>query len=155
MMISPRTLRRRMREIGLRCKRPRYFYEEKDPHRAQKGAIVRRLKQMPDNAVLLFEDEIIVRLFPVLRRAWALRGEQAKVAISGRNARRVLFGTINPRTGHRILMRAPNMRQGLSKHSSGCCVGLIPDGRFGCSWMKPQATSHPRVRLWLCSLISC
>lgn len=35
-MISPRTLRRRMREIGLRCKRPRYFYEEKDPHRAQK-----------------------------------------------------------------------------------------------------------------------
>lgn len=35
-LISPRTLRRRMKEIGLRCKRPRYFYEEKDPHRAQK-----------------------------------------------------------------------------------------------------------------------
>lgn len=34
--ISPRTLRRRMKEIGLRFKRPRYFYEEKDPHRAQK-----------------------------------------------------------------------------------------------------------------------
>jgi putative transposase len=34
--ISPRTLRRRMRQSGLRCKRPRYFYEEKDPHRAQK-----------------------------------------------------------------------------------------------------------------------
>jgi hypothetical protein len=66
---------------------------------------------MPDAAVLLFEDEIIVRLFPVLRRAWALGGEQAKVAISGRNAKRVLFGTINPRTGHRILMRARKMRQ--------------------------------------------
>lgn len=35
-LIGPRTLRRRMKEIGLRCKRPRYFYEEKDPHRAQK-----------------------------------------------------------------------------------------------------------------------
>lgn len=34
--ISTDTLRRRMRQIGLRCKRPRYFYEEKDPHRAQK-----------------------------------------------------------------------------------------------------------------------
>jgi len=34
--ISPHTLRRRMKAIGLRCKRPRYFYEEKAPHRAQK-----------------------------------------------------------------------------------------------------------------------
>ena len=34
--ISPRTLRRRMKSMGLRFKRPRYFYEEKDPHRAQK-----------------------------------------------------------------------------------------------------------------------
>ncbi len=34
--ISTDTLRRRMKQIGLRCKRPRYFYEEKDPHRAQK-----------------------------------------------------------------------------------------------------------------------
>lgn len=37
--------------------------------------------------------------------------EQAQVAISGRNAKRVLFGVLNPRTGHRIVMRAPNMRQ--------------------------------------------
>ncbi len=34
--INPHTLRRRMRRIGLRCKRPRYVYSEKDPHRAQK-----------------------------------------------------------------------------------------------------------------------
>ena len=34
--ISARTLRRRMKEIGLRCKRPRYVYSEKEPHRAQK-----------------------------------------------------------------------------------------------------------------------
>ncbi len=34
--ISPRTLYRRMKQIGLRCKRPRYVYSEKDPHRAQK-----------------------------------------------------------------------------------------------------------------------
>lgn len=34
--VRPRTLRRRMKALGLRCKRPRYFYEEKAPHRAQK-----------------------------------------------------------------------------------------------------------------------
>jgi hypothetical protein len=34
--ISPATLRRRMRHLGLRWKRPRYAYATKDPHRAQK-----------------------------------------------------------------------------------------------------------------------
>jgi transposase len=34
--INPRTLRRRMRRMGLRCKRPRYVYSEKEPHLAQK-----------------------------------------------------------------------------------------------------------------------
>lgn len=34
--ITPDTLRRRMKQIGLECKRPRYVYSEKDPHRAQK-----------------------------------------------------------------------------------------------------------------------
>lgn len=65
---------------------------------------------MPTGAVLLFEDETILRLFPVLRRAWSLRGQQALVPITGRNAKRVLFGAINVRTGHRILLRRPNMQ---------------------------------------------
>jgi transposase len=38
--ISPHTLRRRMRAMGLRCKRPRYVYSEKDPHRAQKKGLL-------------------------------------------------------------------------------------------------------------------
>lgn len=66
---------------------------------------------MPLSAVLLFEDETLLRLFPVLRRAWSLKGEQAPVSIAGRNAKRVLFGAINVRTGHRIMMRYDNMRQ--------------------------------------------
>jgi len=53
----------------------------------------------------------VLRLFPVLRRAWALRGEQARVAITGQNAKRVLFGAINLRTGHRVVLRRPNMTQ--------------------------------------------
>lgn len=34
--IAARTLRRRMRDLGLRWKRPRYAYADKDLHRAQK-----------------------------------------------------------------------------------------------------------------------
>lgn len=66
---------------------------------------------MPLSAVLLFQDEIQLRLFPVLRRAWSLSGEQATVGITGRNAKQALFGTINLRTGHRIAMRNPRLNQ--------------------------------------------
>jgi len=54
--------------------------------------------------VVLFTDWTLLRLFPPLRSAWSKAGEQAEVPISGRNAKRVLFGTINPRTGHRIVL---------------------------------------------------
>lgn len=107
--ISPWTLRRRMKQIGLEWKRPRYVYVEKDPYRAQKKwAILRRLHLRPPGTVLLAEDETILRLFPPLRSAWARRGEQAQVPITGRNARRVLQGAVNLDTAHRVLMRHAN-----------------------------------------------
>src|SRR3954466_1816422 len=50
---------------------------------------------------MLFTDW--TRLFPPLRAMWAAIGTQAKVAITGQNARRVLFGTINVRTARRTI----------------------------------------------------
>ncbi len=38
-VIAPWTLRRRMKQLGLVYKRPRYFYSEKPPHRAQKKGL--------------------------------------------------------------------------------------------------------------------
>lgn len=64
---------------------------------------------MRPSAVLLGEDETLLRLFPVLRRAWALSGQQATVGVTGHNARRVLLGAINVRTGHRITLRCTNL----------------------------------------------
>jgi hypothetical protein len=60
---------------------------------------------------VLFEDETILRFFPPLRHRWAYKGEQALVPISGQNAKRVLFGAINFKTGHRIVMRRYKQRQ--------------------------------------------
>jgi len=47
-------------------------------------------------------DETTLREFPPLRAAWARRGRQAEVVISGRNARRVLHGLLNVLSGERV-----------------------------------------------------
>jgi transposase len=54
--------------------------------------------------VLLFTDWTLLRLFPPLRAAWSRVGEPARVPVTGRNAKRVLFGAINVHTGHRVVL---------------------------------------------------
>jgi transposase len=66
---------------------------------------------MPARAVLLVSDATILRWFPPLRYMRAFRGEQAQVKITGENAKRVLFGALNPRTGHRLVLRRFRQRQ--------------------------------------------
>jgi hypothetical protein len=69
------------------------------------------LKRLPARAVLLFSDATILRWFPPLRDAWGFRGAHTRIEITGQNAKRVLFGTINPRTGHRVVLHWPRQRQ--------------------------------------------
>jgi transposase len=80
--------------------------------RKKKAALLERLRALPKSAVVLFEDETLLREFPPLRCAWAKRGEQAVVAITGNNARRTLFGALNPRTGTRLLLKRLRNRAG-------------------------------------------
>jgi len=54
--------------------------------------------------VVLFTDWTILRLFPPLRAAWAPVGTAAEVLITGQNAKVVLFGAINLRTAHRVVV---------------------------------------------------
>ncbi len=65
---------------------------------------------MSPRSVLLAEDETDFLLFPPLRSCWALRGEPTCVVISGRNARHVIFGALNLRTGHRLLLPREHQR---------------------------------------------
>lgn len=48
-------------------------------------------------------------MFPPLRAGWPAVGRPARVTLSGRNARRVVFGAMNLRTGHRLFL--PRERQ--------------------------------------------
>jgi len=54
--------------------------------------------------VVLFTDWTLLRLFPPLRAAWAPLGTAGTVSITGENAKAVLFGAINARTGHRVVL---------------------------------------------------
>lgn len=93
---------------------------------------MRKLKQMPPNAVLLFQDETILRLLPELRRAWSLRGQQARVPITGQNAKRVLWSTLNPRTGHCVTARSATLRQ-----------------QFFQQFLRLLRQSYPGRQIWL------
>lgn len=89
---------------------PLRLLQQRPTPRPEQGAIVRRLRRISPEAVILFEDETTLRWFPPLRGRWSRRGKQAEVPITGQNAKRVLFGTITIRTGHRIILRRPQMR---------------------------------------------
>jgi hypothetical protein len=62
--------------------------------------------------VVLAQDEADLLLFPPLRAAWSKRGEAARVWLSGRNARRVIFGAMSLRTGTRLLVPRQRGRSG-------------------------------------------
>jgi hypothetical protein len=59
---------------------------------------------------VLAEDETDLLLFPPLRAAWSLRGHSAEVLLSGWNARRVVFGVMNLRTGNRLFLTRQKQR---------------------------------------------
>jgi hypothetical protein len=61
--------------------------------------------------VLLVEDETDLLLFPPLRANWSRRSEPARVLISGWNARRVVFGAMNVRSGKRLFLARQHQRQ--------------------------------------------
>lgn len=62
--------------------------------------------------MIVIEDETDLLLFPPLRAGWAQRGKPAEVLLSGFNARRVIFGGINLRSGRRLFMIREHQRSG-------------------------------------------
>jgi len=68
------------------------------------------LAHLSPHWVKLFEDETDLLLFPPLRAAWGRRGQPLEVPLAGGNARRVVFGTINIATGHRLFLARNRQR---------------------------------------------
>jgi transposase len=68
---------------------------------------VARVRAEELNTVVLTADETILREFPPLRACWGKVGQPVEVPITGSNARRVVFGALNPFTGTRVCTVAP------------------------------------------------
>jgi transposase len=102
----------------------------------KKRALRRRLRRLGPRSVVLCEDETDLLLFPPLRAGWAKRGQPARVVLTGTNARRVVFGALNVRTGHRLFLVRARQRgedfrvflQTLHHHYRGWHVVLVLDG---------------------------
>ena len=108
--------------------------------REKKQALRERVSALPPHTVVLFEDETILRELPPLRCCWAKRGERAVVPITGNNARRCVFGVLNPRTGARLCSvrhrnRAEDFRSFL--HQVRACYK-----RWSIFMILDQASSH-------------
>jgi transposase len=67
------------------------------------------LRLLPENALVLFEDETDLMLFPPLWAGWSKKGTTQQVLVSGNNERLVMFGALNAKTGHLLLL--PQERQ--------------------------------------------
>jgi len=58
-----------------------------------------------------FGEETTLREFPPRRAAWAQRGQQQVVVLSGRNARRGVHGALNAATGDVVTLIRERSRQ--------------------------------------------
>jgi len=98
-------------------------------------------------------------LFPPLRAMWWQRGEPARVLLSGRNARRVVFGCMNLVTGHRLFLARQRQRaedfqaflHEVRRHYRGWHVTMLLDGDSSHTANASQAlASQLQIRLlWL------
>jgi transposase len=103
---SAATVSRQLHRLGYVWKRPRHTLKDsKSPRVRRRLRLLRKkVKNLPAGCVKLFEDETDLLLFPPLRAGWFLRGKAAHVPITGENAKRTIFGTINVETGSRLFV---------------------------------------------------
>jgi len=110
--LSDDTIRKGLHQLHYVFKRPRYVLEPDPELAAKKRRIRRQIRQLRPRSVLLAQDETDLLLFPPLRSAWSLRGQRHEVRLSGRNARRVIFGAMTLLTGTRLLLARERQRAG-------------------------------------------
>jgi transposase len=97
--LSQTTVRRALRALDFRWRRPRHALRRDPQARAKMGAVADRLLAAPAAAAVLALDECDVQLLPVLRAMWMRRGEQRRIATPGVNRKRAVFGALDLESG--------------------------------------------------------
>ena len=106
--VSAETVRRWLHQENLVWRRPRPVIGRTDPQRTAKLRKLRELlKNLPDDEVAVFCDEVDINTNPDIGSMWMRRGEQAEVVTPGDNEKRYLAGSLNWRNGKLILTEGP------------------------------------------------
>ena len=172
---SGEQVRQQLHQLDYVWKRPRHALRESKSPRVLRRlrAIRKRVKNLPDGCARLFEDETDLLLFPPLRAGWFLRGKPAQVPISGENAKRTVFGTLDVDSGHRILVsrdgacavdfqallrlirqwygsrRVAVLLDGASRHSAQESEGLAAELHIELIRLPARSSNiNPMDRLW-------
>ncbi len=175
---SDNTVRRQLHRLDYVWKRSKHVLpDSKLPKVARRKRRIRqKVKDLPPGCAKLFEDETDVLLFPPLRAGWALRGKQAEVPISGDNAQRSIFGTLDIETGRRVLVAREHqcgpdfevllrmVRQdygsravamlldGDPSHTAHASKELAAQLGIELIWLPPRCPKlNPMDRLWECA----
>ncbi len=172
---SDRQVRLCLEELGYVWKRPRHALRESKSPRVLRRlrAIRKKVRSLPAECAKLFEDETDLLLFPPLRAGWFLCGKPAEVPISGENAKRTVFGTIDVETGRRVLVsrqeacgpdfqvilrkirqayqakKVALLLDGASRHSAHASERLAADLEVKLIYLPARcANINPMHRLW-------
>jgi putative transposase len=102
--VSRETVRRHLHAAGLVWRRPRPVPGLKDPaYPVKLGKIRKLLRELPNDEVAVFQDEVDINTNPKIGSMWMWRGQQAEVVTPCNNDKRYLAGSLNWWTGALIL----------------------------------------------------
>jgi hypothetical protein len=179
---SEHQLHQRLQALGYVWKRPRHAQRESKSPRVLRRlrAIRRKVKSLAAGCARLFEDETDLLLFPPLRAGWFLRGKPAEAPISGDNAKRTVFGTIDVDTGQRVFVawdgacavdfqallrlirqgygsqRVALLLDGASRHSAHASEALAAELEIELIWLPARASNiNPMDRLLTSVAMAC
>jgi transposase len=96
------TMSRALRRIGARRGRPRPAVgcpAGQNPKRWRLYKIRRLLRELPDDEVAVYADEVDIHLNPKVGSDWMARGQQKEVRTPGKNRKRYLAGALDARSG--------------------------------------------------------
>lgn len=103
--ISVSTMTSALQQIDARLGRPKPVVVcpwHKAVKTRRLNEIGRLLEQLPDDEILVYEDEVDIHLNPKIGLDWMLRGQQKEVLTPGKNVKRYLAGSLNAVTGELI-----------------------------------------------------
>jgi hypothetical protein len=139
-------------------RRPR-LVAKGDPDRDQVLAALRQqIRDLPEGAVLLAEDETHVNLLPWVRASWVVRGTRQRVMTPGTNRRRTIFGAVDLHSGrflYQVCRKAVSasftafLAQLLAAYPAAPLVAVICDNVIihRSKTVQRWLDAHPRIQV--------